>query len=72
MPKSKGKVCATVEVEMEIVHDDQKHKEEDRARNSSSNEGRFFNSIPKQLFLCPQPTFLNPSNATTSTHPICP
>jgi hypothetical protein len=72
MPKDKGKACADMEVEMEIAQDEQAFREEDRARSSNDNEGRIFDSIPEQLFLCPCPCYANPTNVTSSTHPIRP
>jgi hypothetical protein len=68
VPKDKGKVCADVEVEMEIAQDEQAFREEDRARSSNSNEGRIFDSIPEHLFLRPRPCYANPTNATV-LHP---
>jgi hypothetical protein len=71
-PKNKGKVCADEEVEMEIAQDEQMFEEEDRACSSHDNEGRIFDSIPEQLFLRPCPSYPNPTNATSSSHPVRP
>jgi hypothetical protein len=72
VPKDKGKAHANEEVEMEIAQDEQMFEEEDRASSSHDNEGRIFDSIPKQLFLRPRPSYLNPTNATSSSYPVRP
>jgi hypothetical protein len=72
VPKDKGKVRADEEVEMEIAQDEQMFEEEDRASSSYDNKGRIFNSIPERLFLHPRPSYPNPTNATSSSHPVRP